>query len=65
MASSTETAHAHHHEDDGAVHVHVAPAQLYWGIFGALVCLTIATVKVSYYDFGSWNAAALGRFQPG
>ena len=25
------------------------------GIFAALICLTIATVKVSYYDFGSAN----------
>jgi cytochrome c oxidase subunit 4 len=48
--------HSHAHEtDDGAVHVHIAPTRFYWGIFGALVCLTIATVKVSYYDFGSAN----------
>jgi cytochrome c oxidase subunit 4 len=48
-------AHAHGHADDGAVHVHIAPARFYWGVFGALVLLTIATVKVSYYDFGSAN----------
>jgi len=48
-------AHAHGHADDGAVHVHIAPARFYWGIFGALVLLTIATVKVSYYDFGAAN----------
>jgi cytochrome c oxidase subunit 4 len=48
--------HSHAHDaDDGAVHVHIAPTRFYWGIFGALVCLTIATVKVSYYDFGSAN----------
>lgn len=41
--------------DDGAVHVHIAPARFYWGIFAALVCLTILTVKVSYYDFGEAN----------
>jgi cytochrome c oxidase subunit 4 len=51
---STE-AHAHGHADDGAVHVHIAPARFYWGIFGALVLLTIVTVKVSYYDFGPAN----------
>jgi cytochrome c oxidase subunit IV len=51
--STAAQAHAH---DDGAVHVHIATSRFYWGIFGALVLLTIATVKVSYYDFGSWNA---------
>ena len=45
----------HDHDDGGAVHVHISPSRFYWGIFGALVCLTIATVKVSYYDFGSAN----------
>jgi cytochrome c oxidase subunit 4 len=49
-------AHDHGHADDGAVHVHIAPSRVYWGIFGALVLLTIATVKVSYYDFGAANA---------
>jgi cytochrome c oxidase subunit 4 len=46
--------HGHDH-DDGAVHVHVASSGFYWGIFGALICLTLLTVKVSYYDFGSAN----------
>ena len=62
MASSTELAHdahtpldAHAHADDGNVHVHIAPAPFYWGIFGALVCLTILTVAISYFDFGSGN----------
>ena len=59
MSASTESAHAHGHDehdhDDGAVHVHISPAKFYWGIFGALVMLTIATVRVSYYDFGSLN----------
>jgi len=53
---STEQGHAHHgHADDGRVHAHIASAQFYWGIFGALVVLTLVTVKVSYYDFGSAN----------
>jgi cytochrome c oxidase subunit 4 len=48
--------HGHgHDDDDGAVHVHIASAQFYIGIFAALVCLTILTVKVSYYDFGPAN----------
>jgi cytochrome c oxidase subunit 4 len=48
---STEHAHA----DDGQVHAHISSARFYWGIFGALVVLTLLTVKVSYYDFGSAN----------
>ena len=50
--------HGHDHEaqhDDGRVHVHIAPARFYWGIFVALVILTGITVKVSDYDFGSAN----------
>ncbi len=43
------------HEDDGRVHSHVASVRFYVGIFGALVVLTILTVKVSYYDFGAAN----------
>jgi cytochrome c oxidase subunit IV len=50
------TNHTHSaHPDDGEVHVHIASAQFYWGIFGALIALTLLTVKVSYYDFGSAN----------
>ncbi|MGD0674235.1 MAG: cytochrome C oxidase subunit IV family protein [Polyangiaceae bacterium] len=41
--------------DDGRVHAHVSSVQFYCGIFAALVLLTFATVKVSYYDFGSLN----------
>jgi cytochrome c oxidase subunit 4 len=53
---SAQGSHAvHAHQDDGAVHVHIASSQFYWGIFGALICLTILTVKVSYYDFGQAN----------
>jgi cytochrome c oxidase subunit 4 len=43
------------HVDDGRVHAHLSSAQFYWGIFSALVILTILTVRVSYYDFGSLN----------
>ncbi|MGO9836680.1 MAG: cytochrome C oxidase subunit IV family protein [Polyangiaceae bacterium] len=55
---STDHAHGDHdhgHADDGRVHAHISTARFYWGIFGALVCLTLLTVKVSYYDFGSAN----------
>src|SRR5215472_1929077 len=51
-----QTNHSHAaHDDDGAVHAHIATSQFYWGIFGALIVLTLATVKVSYYDFGPAN----------
>src|SRR5580658_9759766 len=53
--STAEHTHDHAHEDDGAVHVHIASTRFYIGIFAALICLTVATVKVSYYDFGSAN----------
>jgi cytochrome c oxidase subunit 4 len=49
-------AHAHAHADDGAVHAHISTARFYLGVFLALVFCTYVTVKVSYYDFGSWNA---------
>jgi cytochrome c oxidase subunit 4 len=50
------TNHTHApHDEDGEVHVHIASNQFYLGIFGALIVLTLLTVKVSYYDFGSAN----------
>ncbi len=63
MASETHDTHgsagyrspAGHAHDDGAVHAHIATSRFYWGILGALVFLTIVTVRVSYYDFGSLN----------
>jgi cytochrome c oxidase subunit 4 len=56
MATASHRAGDHgHRHDDGAVHVHISSAQFYVGIFIALVALTILTVKVSYYDFGSAN----------
>jgi cytochrome c oxidase subunit 4 len=51
---STEHVSAHA-PDDGRVHAHIATAQFYWGILGALVILTVLTVRVSYYDFGQAN----------
>ncbi len=47
-------AHAEH-PDDGKVRPHIAPALFYWGIFGALIFLTVTTVAVSYVDFGAAN----------
>jgi cytochrome c oxidase subunit 4 len=54
MAADHSHTHGHDH-DDGAVHVHIASTPFYIGIFAALICLTIATVLVSYFDFGSAN----------
>ena len=54
LTADPHVGHAHH-EDDGAVHVHIASTGFYVGIFLALVFLTVATVKVSYYDFGAAN----------
>ena len=51
---AAEHSHAHDY-DDWAVHVHIAPSRFYWAIFAGLVLLTVLTVKVSYYDFGSAN----------
>jgi cytochrome c oxidase subunit 4 len=55
MAADHSLSHGDAAHDDGRVHVHIASTQFYIGIFVALVCLTILTVKVSYYDFGSLN----------
>jgi cytochrome c oxidase subunit IV len=59
MASESHSSHTAgddgHAHDEGAVHAHIASTQFYVGIFIALVVLTIITVKVSYYDFGSAN----------
>jgi cytochrome c oxidase subunit IV len=54
MSTQHSPAHDDAH-DDGAVHVHISSSRFYIGIFAALIALTIATVKVSYYDFGSAN----------
>jgi cytochrome c oxidase subunit 4 len=50
-------AHDHHdaHHDDGAVHVHVHPASLYYKVFGALIFFTLLTVAVAEVHLGEWN----------
>jgi cytochrome c oxidase subunit 4 len=58
LSADPHAGHGHghdDHDDGGAVHVHIASTQFYVGIFAALVCLTVLTVKVSYYDFGPAN----------
>ncbi len=48
--------HASHKDlaADGGAH-HVSPLWLYWGVFGALIVMTVVTVGASYVDFGSAN----------
>ncbi|MGF1468579.1 MAG: cytochrome C oxidase subunit IV family protein [Sandaracinaceae bacterium] len=43
-----------HGDPDGGVHVHVHPWQLYAGILGALLVLTVITVAVSLVDIDYW-----------
>src|SRR5687768_16981991 len=40
---------------------HVSPLKIYFGVFGALMVLTVVTVVVAYIDLGAINTAvALG-----
>ena len=54
---SSTTANDHDHDHDGEEHEehHVDPLWLYWGIFGALLVMTVVTVGASYIDFGAAN----------
>ena len=36
-------------------HVHIVPPQLLLGVFGALACLTVVTVAVTWVDLGAMN----------
>lgn len=45
------TEHGHEHADEQ----HVLPISVYLGVWGALVFLTVVTVAVSRFDFGSAN----------
>lgn len=51
--SHSDTSHAE--SDDGNVHSHVSSLRFLWGIFGALIVLTVVTVGASYVDFGPAN----------
>jgi cytochrome c oxidase subunit 4 len=55
LSHAASSPHGGHAEDDGEVHVHIATTPFYLAIFGALIALTLLTVRVSYYDFGSAN----------
>ena len=48
--------HSHSSDDHGhGDEPHVLPLQVYLGVWGALMVLTILTVAVSRFDFGSAN----------
>ena len=50
--------HDHDHSaDDGAVHAHISSVNLYLGIFGALIVMTIVTVLLSLVHLGPLNLA--------
>jgi cytochrome c oxidase subunit IV len=52
---------AHLIEVEEHEHEHIVPASVYYGVFGALMVLTAATVGVAYVDLGRFNVAvALG-----
>lgn len=53
---STDNHAAHGHDAHGADHVpHVLPLSAYFGVFAALIGLTVITVGVSYIDLGAAN----------
>lgn len=45
---------SHIHRVEGPA-PHVLPVSLYWGVFGALLCLTALTVWVAEFDFGTMS----------
>ena len=51
---TTETAHESHNAHEDGEH-HVDSLQLYFGVFGALIVLTVVTVGASYVDVGAAN----------
>lgn len=59
-AHHQENAHVEGHGSDDPnepVHAHIAPWQLYFKIFGALIAMTLITVAVANIDLGSANLA--------
>lgn len=61
-SKSTEAAVSDEHDEhdeheEGSVHAHVAPAKLYWGVFLALIVLTVLTVGLAGIHLGKANLA--------
>ena len=53
MSSAHDT-----HEGGHEAHAHpIDPLWLYLVVFGGLLCMTVVTVGVSYFDFGAANTA--------
>jgi cytochrome c oxidase subunit 4 len=54
MATPHSTgAHGADHHDDGHPHEHISPLSMYFGVFGALLVLTVITVWVSTLGLGA------------
>ena len=56
MSAPDHTMDANEHAQEH-VHPHVAPWQLYAGIFGILIFMTIVTVAIANFDLGAMNTA--------
>ena len=54
MSQTTNQNDTHSHGEGGHGH-HVVPAKVYFGVFGALLILTVVTVAVSRVDLGPAN----------
>ncbi|MEM1225739.1 MAG: cytochrome C oxidase subunit IV family protein [Planctomycetota bacterium] len=50
---------SHGHSDDGTEFAHPMPLPVLFGVFGALVFLTILTVAQASYDLGSFDIAVV------
>jgi len=59
MSHDHDDEHDEHeeHGHEGDVHAHVAPAKLYWGVFFALIILTVLTVGLAGIHLGKANLA--------
>lgn len=49
----------HHHDAHGHGQPHVLPLKVYFGVFGALLFLTVLTVAVSVLDLGKYGLGSL------
>ncbi len=49
----------HGHSDDGHDFAHPMPLPVLFGVFGALIVLTLITVGQASFDLGSWDIAVV------
>lgn len=55
MSAHGHSESAHGHSDDGTDFAHPMPLPILFGVFGALVILTIVTVGQASFDLGSYD----------